>query len=577
MPARQLWTPAEDPYEDLAALVLAMSPGQLDAFAATLDDDDLAMLEQVIGDRVATSWRSTPDAMAAHLTRGRIRRWRYVKLLGDAFARAVAGDAPRQVWNLPSRYGKSTMLRWGLVWTLDRHPGSSSILTSYGDDLANEGAVEVRDLLDAHADVLRARLRLDRRRMDRFVTEEGGGLLAAGINSGIAGFGAGNGGGLIVDDPFKNWPEAHRASVRDNVWNQYRGVLRLRLDSDDAWIIVAHTRWHEDDLTGRLVRESEDETGDAWEVIRLPALAEAPDPASTDPILRMPDPLGREPGEVLEPEKFPEPAVRARARALGTYLASGLEQQRPAPAEGKELLREWFVLYEASEAPRKPEVAISSWDLKLKDREAGDFVVGQVWWRTAGAFWLVDQLRGGFDHATTACAIALLAVRHPEVGRHVVESAGSADEVIPQLRKAMDGYVVTDEMARRLGMTPDERAKVQQLRRRGMSRIQPNPPRGDKSVRARAFIAPNAEGGLVRLPADAAWTPVLLDELAGFPDATHDDQVDAMSQALQKLAGGAATAKAPTGTLPSVRPSAGVRLSGGLPSPLAGRRVGPVT
>jgi len=167
---------------------------------------------------------------------------------------------------------------------------------------------------------------------------------------------------------------------------------------------------------------------------------------------------------------------------------------------------------------------------------------------------LVDQLRGQFDHATTENAMALLAVRHPEAGTHYIEAAGSAPEVVGELRKPSGGYVVSDVMAERLGMTPDERTAVAELRRRGMANLTPVPPKGDKSVRARAHIAPKAEAGHVRFPADAQWVPALLDELTAFPEGLHDDQVDAMSLGLQKLGVGEASASPPVGRITAPRP-----------------------
>lgn len=536
MPARApLWLPepAADPYEDLRNLVRRMTPAQVVAFAASLDDEDLALLEQVVGDLSADAWRSTPDAMAAHLDRT-FTRWRYVRLLGEAFRRAVVGESKRQIWNLPARLGKSTLAsRWGPAWALDRDPTRKFILTSYGDELAHENAVHVRDILRTHRDVLRARLRLDRQRMDRFVTEEGGGVLAAGIGSAITGFG----GSVIVDDPFKNWQEAHSAARREVVRNAYRSVLRLRLDSAADFILVVMTRWHEDDLAGDLQKEAEDGTGEAWEVIRLPQLAEPGDP------------LGRQPGEVLEPGRFDLDAVRARRRALGSFLFAALEQQAPAPEEGGELKRAWWRI--ETRAPTKADEWMTSWDMKLKDKEAGDFVVGQAWARTGTDYWLVDQLRGQWNQATTANAIALMAVRFPQIAAHVVENTGNGPEVMEALRQPKPTYVVDDEMAGELGMTEAERIAVTRLRRRGLGGLIPNTPKGPKPVRARA-VSGYVEAGDVHL-VEASWTGAFLDETAAFPNGAHDDQVDAFSQALARLARGPATARAATGSVKQAR------------------------
>jgi predicted phage terminase large subunit-like protein len=556
MPARALPPPQPDAMAELAELVLSMQPDELELFARQLPAGDLQLLEYVLAEHHAMGWRRDPASFAHHLDRT-FKVWRYVQLLADAFVAAIDGSRPRQLWSLPGRYGKTLLLQWGLTWAIDRTPSARSIFVSYGDDLALETGAEVRDRLARYREQLRTELRRDRKARDRWLTPEGGGLLAAGLRTGITGYGASKGGALVVDDPFKGWTEAHRQTDRDDVADRFKGTLRNRLDDEDAGIIVVHHRLHQDDLIGRLHGEAEDGTGEPWELIALPAIA--PDPAVAVKAGKRPkpDPLGRKPGEVIEPERFTIEQVRSRHRGMGSsYLVAALEQQDPQPPEGKELLREWFILVESAELPRQAELAITSWDTKLKDREAGDYVVGQCWWRVAGGYFLMDQLRGQYDHATTANAIALMQVRHPEVRTHYVEAAGSAPEVLAELRKAQEGYVVSDTMAQRLAMTPAEREAVQALRRRGMPGLQTNPAKGDKAVRARAYIAPNAEPGHVRMPADAAWVPTLLDEVAEFPDGLHDDQVDAMSQALQKLARGGATATAPSGQVGRPAPGA---------------------
>jgi predicted phage terminase large subunit-like protein len=196
-----------------------------------------------------------------------------------------------------------------------------------------------------------------------------------------------------------------------------------------------------------------------------------------------------------------------------------------------------------------------------------------VWWRVAGAMFLIDQLRGRFDHAATANAIALLSVRHPEANAHYLEAAASAPEVIANLRKPVAGYTVSDEMAARLGMTPPEREQVAGLRRAGMANLQSSPVRGDKSVRARSHIAPEAEAGNVRLPANAPWLAALLDELTAFPQGSHDDQVDAMSLGLSKLGRGQASVAGASGPIGQPAPQPQRRRRGGSASVIAPGRL----
>lgn len=537
--------------ERIAAGLRNMTRGRRRQFLAGLDEDDLSIVTEALSRVDVEGWRSTPDAMAAHLLKARFQRYGYIRLLGEKFRQLVTGEDPRQIWNLPARYGKSTIgSQWGPAWLLDLRAFTTSMLISYGDDLANENAVKVRDILNEYPDEIRTRLRLDRRRMDRFVTDEGGGILAAGINSSITGFGVSAGGALVLDDPFKNWTEAHQPLIRDKAWNNYRSVLRIRLDSDDCGILVIQTRWHEDDITGKLLQESEDETGDKFTLVRLPALAEAADPKSSNPALRLPDPLGRAPGEPLCPERFPVEAVKRRARALGTYLTAGLEQQRPAPEEGGEIKRAWFKIEQT--VPSAFDEWVSSWDMKLKDKATGSYVVGGVWGRSGAGKWLLDVFRGQWSQAMTTNAIALAQVRWPNIGTHYIENTGNGPEVIAELRDSKPSYVVSDEMAADLGMTVEERVAVQTIRRHGIAGLIPVTVKGSKIVRMRG-VSGTIEAGDVHLPERASWLGAFLDEIASFPNEPND-QADMTSQALAKLDRGSGSITVPAGRPPGSGP-----------------------
>jgi hypothetical protein len=157
-----------------------------------------------------------------------------------------------------------------------------------------------------------------------------------------------------------------------------------------------------------------------------------------------------------------------------------------------------------------------------------------VWGRNGKDCWLVDTFRGKWTQATTACAIALITVRYPQCRRHLVENAGYGPEVMDALRTPSPGYVVNDDMAAQLGMTPAERDQVSTIRSRGVSGLIPVKPRGSKTVRARAVV-PYIEAGDVHLPAHAPWLGAFLEEVSAFDQGSYDDQVDAMSQALAKM------------------------------------------
>lgn len=531
--------PADPPLARIGHLLERFTPDQLRELMVRLDPADVGIVERVLADIARAGWRSSPFAMGHQF--GDLAPMPHTQFLSDRFVDAVHGDDSFQIWNVPAQHGKSRIAsRWGPTWALDADPTTPIILASYGFTLARENALFVRDQFVEHGDVLSTRLRRDVRRADRFQTDHGGGILAAGAGGSIIGFGAR---GIVIDDPFKNWQEAHSETTRESIWNWYRSTIVGRLHDRPGrpgWIILVMTRWHEDDLTGRLL----DHSGRDWSLVRLPALAEADDP------------LGREVGEALAPALYDERALKARAEEMGSYLTAGMEQQRPAPEEGTEVKRAWWRWFETP--PPKFDDATSSWDPKLKDKEAGDFVVGQAWGRTGSDFWLLDQLRGQWNQTQTKTAIVLLSVRLPWIRRHVIENTGNGPEVMAELRRPQPGYSVSEEVRSQLGITADEIDRVNQVFRRGMTGLLAENVKGSKQVRFRAQT-PLIEAGNVHVPLNSVGESVV-NECAMFPNGTHDDQVDALSQGLKRLSGGTGRASKPSGTVQTPKP--GARASG---------------
>jgi phage terminase large subunit-like protein len=229
-----------------------------------------------------------------------------------------------------------------------------------------------------------------------------------------------------------------------------------------------------------------------------------------------------------------------------SYLTASMYQQRPSPEEGGDIKRAWFRIEDA--LPPRFDTAISSWDMKLKDKETGDYVVGQYWGRTGKDFWLGDQLRGQWNQATTEAAIALMAVRHPDIRAHHIENTGNGPEVMEALRSSHPGYTVSDDVAGQLGMGPGEADAVNNLRRRGMGALLPVIVKGSKGVRLRAVSGYMEAGDVHLLKRD--YIGAYLEEMASFPQGAHDDQCDATSQALSKLARGSATVTRAAGSIP---------------------------
>jgi predicted phage terminase large subunit-like protein len=287
---------------------------------------------------------------------------------------------------------------------------------------------------------------------------------------------------------MKNWQEAHSQTARNRLWEQYLGTLRHRLDDEHAPIIVCHARWHQDDISGRLIEQTENDTGEQFEVIELAAIAEE-DRA---------DPLGRQPGEVLEPERFSLAAVQARHKAMGSYLAAGLEQQRPASPVGSIIRRDWWQYYTV--LPAQTQDWLISVDTSFKDTSTADFCVLQVWARAGADFYLVDQTRDRMSYVAAKRAIQNLHQKYPQAARILIEDTANGPAIMNDLKRDVPGLVA-------------------------------RPAKSSKEARLHS-ISGYIEAGNVHLPEKARWLADYVDELTEFPGVTNDDQVDATTQAL---------------------------------------------
>jgi hypothetical protein len=496
-------------------------------------------IERIAASRVAAGARRDPWTFARLLDGDAVRDWPYTRYLADAFRRAVIGESPFQVWNLPPQTGKTTWLRRGVEWALDLDPTKTYQYLPYGDRLARQFSTDM--LTHIRTAPVAARLGFDlmpdAQTQNLWRTTQGGGMLATTLHGGVAGFGAS--GGVIVDDPLKNWQAAHSPVYRDEAWHEIASVAQFRL-AEGAFLILAHTRWHVDDPTARMEAIAR-ELGIEVEFVVMPMVAGEHDL------------LGREPGELLAPERYGPEAVKRRAALAGSYLVAALEQQQPIPETGGEFKRDDWRFY--SEDPQHVDASLTSWDMKLKDREGGDFVVGLAVARIGGTYRIMHMLRGQWSQRQTKTAIAWMRVQHPTIRKHVIENTGYGPEVITELRNADPAFVLDDDTADAVGIPEWARPEVERIVRAGMSGIvEETVPQQSKLVRARTHTGPKLEAHDVFLPGATEegstaplWPSLVIDEHAAFPPKRggHDDIVDALSQALKHLEIGVATIHAP--------------------------------
>lgn len=443
----------------------------------------------------AMNWRFTPTGYGAKL--GGLVHPPHVQLLGAELADLIhSPDHDRLLVFMPPRHAKSTTCSvWLPVWFLDLFPERQVLLASYAHKLARKFGWQVRQLIMAHHRFLRVRLAPDFKARDQWFTSMGGGMSTAGMDGGFTGQ---PGNLIIVDDPYKGWAEAHSEVIREGVADVYKSVLYTRREPGTK-IVVLLTRWHEDDLGGWLERESEQGTGDRFRVLRMPAICD--DPAE--------DPLGREEGEALWPDRHPLEALERARRVLGTYFWTGMFQQRPSPEEGSQLKRGWWKWYDRMPQPHDWEELLWSWDMAFKDAEDSSYVVGQLWGRIGADKYLIHQVRDHLDFPSTVRQVALAAqpvLERPHARLHLVEDKANGPAVMQVLQGKVAGLV-------------------------------PVTPKGSKESRVHAVSA-DVEGGNCWLPDTSIATFDVLgfvDECAQFPNATHDDMVDAFTQAILRM------------------------------------------
>jgi len=400
-----------------------------------------------------------------------------------------SGRHDRVMLFLPPRHGKSLLSSELFpAWYLGCHPDRSIIAASYGAELATDFGRRVRNLMTSfpYRTVFpNATVSPDSTAAHRFNLVAGGAYYAVGAGGALTGRGADcRADCLLVDDPIKGREDADSETFRRNLHEWYESVAYTRLQPGGA-IVLIQTRWHEDDLAGWLLREHAFE---GWEVVSLPAIAE-PD-----------DPLGRPEGAALWPSRFPLKALERIREAIGGSAWASLYQQRPAAAEGAIFKRPWWQYWNETTLPARFEQIILSLDTAFKTSSTSDFSVGLVVGQGPTGYYILDLWRQRVEFPQLKRAIEMLAQKwRPD--RTLIEDKASGQSLLQELKSSS-----------RLAVFP---IKVD----------------SDKVSRAHA-ATPLIEAGKVYLPQGASWLPEFIDEASAFPAAAHDDQVDALTQAL---------------------------------------------
>lgn len=407
----------------------------------------------------------------------------HLETLGAALEKVDSGDVKRLLVTMPPRHGKSELcaIRFP-TWYLGRNPDKRVVLASYAADLAQRFSRLARGVVitDRYANLFpEVRLAQDSRSTEAWdLAGFRGGMKAVGVGGPLTGHGANL---LIIDDPIKNREEANSEVVRQSVWDWYTSTAYTRLE-DSGSIVVVMTRWHEDDLMGRLLEAQSQPGGDQWEILHLPALSDSSEP--------------------LWPEKFNlEDLERIRAN-VGDYDWNALYQGRPTPREGAFFKVGLIEIVDAVPAKAR---RCRGWD-KGATAGGGDPTAGPKVAESEGFYYIEDLVHGHWD-------------------------TGERDRIIRQTAE-LDGIECQVWGEQEPGSGGKDAAKAFVKLLAGFS-VSVDPSTTNKEARADAFSAQVNAGNVKMLR--APWNRKALEELRQFPLGKHDDIVDGLSGSFNRL------------------------------------------
>lgn len=387
-------------------------------------------------------------------------------------------------FNMPPRHSKSmSITETGPSYYLGHFKEDRVIEISYNESFARKFGRKNKEKIKYFGkDLFDIGLSKDTTAADEWnIDNELGGMLSRGVLSGITGSGADF---MIIDDPIKNREEADSQTHRDKIWDEWIDSFSSRLHPG-AIVILILTRWHEDDLQGRLLNPEYAEPLN-WNVYNFPLEAEENDL------------LGRQPGEPLWPERYGYSFIAERKRYPSSFNA--LYQGRPTSQEGNILKRHWWKYYD-----ELPEVKLKliSVDATFKDEDDNDFVSIQVWGKANANSYLIDRVKARMNFPTTLQSIRNIVKKYPQAHLKLVEDKANGPAIISMLQSEIGGFIAVN-------------------------------PEGGKVARVNA-VSPYIESGNVFIPRNAEWIHDFVEECASFPKGKHDDDVDAMSQALNRI------------------------------------------
>lgn len=406
------------------------------------------------------------------------------RLIAKKLEAVERGQIKRLIISMPPRHGKSMLAsEFFPAWYLGRNPDRYVIAASYAQELSDDFGRKVRNqMADVTFNAIFGDVKLadDSASAKRFNLSGGGAYFAVGVGGAITGRGAHL---LIIDDPVKNREEAESETLRRKTWDWYTSTAYTRLMPDGA-VVVIMTRWHEDDLAGKIIAEHKHE---GWEVLDLPAISD---------------------GKALWPEQYPLDVLDNIRVTIGSRDWSALYQQKPTPDEGEYFKREWIRWHD-----KMPE--------RLAFYGASDYAV------TSKGGDYTCHIVGGVDPDGN------IYIPHDGLWRGQTDSLEWVNALIGMIKQFKPiGWA---EESGQIKSALDPLITKRQKEEGAFCHRETFPTKGDKSVRAQTIRGRMAQH-MVYLPKGAPWVDDFISELLNFPAGKHDDQVDAFGLLGQLLA-----------------------------------------